>query len=398
MADDDNLNLFDEPAPQPPRRLATRNTDVLVIRKPKGKVLSKAQRVFNRLTRRIAELEHRMTVDREKFDSLMGCYHDHVAPVERERAQRHLELVRALAAAGARFGLQKRQKADLREMLLDLFDEIFAVTKPDAETEALYDEWADTSYQDEVRQEAAMLKRRMADSLRDEYDIKVDVSEYDDSPEALALFMRNAREKLREAEAAQPHGHRRRRGPKQEDRETELREREAVTRKSVRAIYLSLAKVLHPDAVADAADRSLREDFMKQATLAHRRGDIAALLKLQLRWVTRDATGADAIGDDVLQVYIPALHEQLARLERTVAGQIFDPRYAPVAPVAAMPQRTALAHLRDRANALRTHAGEIDRYAEFVKRCTSKRDFTAFVRDYLQARNAEWELDEMGGA
>jgi len=393
MAADGNYTLFDESEFQPRKRSGA---DVLVIQKRKGKVLSKEQRTFNRLTRRIAELEHRMMSDRDKLDVLAGYYSEQVAPAEKERAQRQTELVRALTAAGARLALQKRHKADLREMLLDLFDEIFAVTKPDAQMEALYDEWADTSYQEEVRQEAALLKRSVVDSLRDDYDIKVDASEYDESPEAMARFMHKAREKVREAEVVQSRGRsRRRRGSKQEDREAQLREREVLTRKSVREIYLSLAKVLHPDAVADAAERSLREDFMKQATLAYRHGDIAALLRLELRWVTRDDAGTSALSDEVLRAYIPALHEQLARLERALSEQIFDPRYAPVSPLAAMPQCTALARLRDQADALRAHAEEIDRQADFVKNCASKRDFTAFVRDYHKAKAAEWDFEDM---
>lgn len=392
MNDEKTRTLSGEPALQTRKRSAT---DALVIRKQKGKVLSKEQRTFNRLTRRIATLEQKMTSDRARLDALMEAYRAQVAPAETERAQVQLELVRALAAASGRVPLQKRQKADLREMILDLFDEILAVIKPDAELEALYDEWSEVSYREEVRQEAEQLKRRTAQALRDEYDIKMDVSGYDDTPEAIARFMENARRQMREAEASRPReaGRRRRRAVKQEDHEAVLREREAITKKSVRDIYLAVAKVLHPDAVTDAAERSLREEFMKQATLAYRQGDIAALLKLELRWVTRDDKGTNALGDEVLRAYIPALHEQLARLERALSEQIFDPHYRAVSPVMALPERTALGHIRDRANALRADAKFIERQVAFAKACHAKRDLTAFVYGYFRAREADvdWE-------
>jgi len=391
MTDDDNYSLFDESAFQARKRSAS---EALVIRKQKGKVLSKEQRTFNRLTRRIATLEQRMTSDRAKLDALMDAYRAQIAPAEVERARAQLELVRALAAASRRVPLQKRQKADLREMILDLFDEILAVTKPDAELEALYDEWSDMSYREEVRQEAEQLKRHTAKTLRDEYDIKMDVSGYDDTPESIARFMENARQQMRDAEAARPRqAGRRRRAVKQEDHEAIVREREAITKKSVRDIYLSVAKVLHPDAVTDTDERSLREEFMKQATLAYRQSDIAALLKLELRWVTRDEHGTNALGDEVLRAYIPALHEQLARLERALSEQIFDPHYRAVSPVMALPEKAAMGHIRDRANALRADAKLLERQSAFVKVCTAKRDLAAFVYEYFRARDDDFDWE-----
>jgi len=392
MADDDKKNLLREPAPLPPNRPASNS---LVIRARKGDPLTKEQRTFNRLTKRIAALERKLTVDREKLDLLLDRFRETVAPVENERAERQIGLARALAAASARFALGRSQASDLREMLMDLFDAVFVVSKPDPETEAFYDEWADTSYKEEVRLQAEAIKRSMAEELRTEYGIKVDVTGDDHSPEVLARFLRDAQEKVRAAEAERPPGRsHRRRAPRREGREAQLRQHEALTRKSVRDIYLSLAKVLHPDMVADAAERSLREDYMKRATLAYQRGDLAALLQLELRWVSRDNAGPNALNDETLRIYIPVLQQQLVRMERAFVEQMLDPIYAPIGPIAAMTQSTALRHLAERAQALREECEEIDRQAGFVRHCLSKKALTTFVRDYFQARAADWDFDD----
>lgn len=373
------------------RKPATKTqSTALVIHPDAGQPLSKEQRAFNRLSKRIAELERKIVAERGKLDLLIDHFHETVTPLEEALARFWIDLARELSAANARLGLRKKQKEIVGAMILTLCDEAFCVKKPDAEAEALYDEWAETSYREEVRQLTEERKRKLADALRTRFG--VDPSDEEDSAEAMARLLRQL-EETRAAEE-EPSPRRRRKNPKQREREAQLERREALTRKSVRDIYLSLAKVLHPDAVADPAERALREDYMKKATIAYRGGDIAALLKLQLHWVTRDDAAMRALSDEALNLYLPALREQVEQLEQALHSLVLDPRYFPISPVAGMKKVDAFFHMGQRAKVLRMDAVEVAREVEFVRSCRSNSKLVDFARDYLESREIDWELDE----
>jgi len=390
MADKHTDALFEEPGLQPRSKPAS---NALVIRPGAGQSLTKDQRSFNRLTKRIAELERKIAAERIKLDSLLSRYHELVGPLEQALARRRIELARALSAANDRLALRKRQKEIVRAMILHLCDEAFCFEKPDADAEALYDEWSETSYREEHRQQVEERRKALAEELRSRFDVEAEAFGDDDSAEAMARLLQRLEEEARAADATQPGG--RRGSSKRREREAQLEQREVLTRKSVRDIYLSLAKVLHPDAVPDPAERSLREDCMKKAALAYRNGDIAALLKLQLRWVTRGDAGMRALSDETLGVYLPALREQVEQLERALRSLVFDPRYFSIGPVAAMTMRDALFRLGQRAKLLRLDAADLGRDLDFVKRCTSNSALVAFASDYLEAMGPDRDLEQL---
>lgn len=381
MADSDTPSLFDESEYQ-----QRPGSKALVIRARKGRPLSKDQRGFNRLSKRIADLERRITTEREKLDLLLGRHREEVSPAEQALANQQIGLVKALAQATSRLALGKRHTGTLRTMILDLCDEAFGIVKPDSEAEALFDQWSEVTYREEVRRQTQDVKRGLADQMRYEYGIDVEVPD-DDSPEAMARFFHQAREQAREASERDTR-RRRAKNPTRESREALLAEREAATKKAIRDLYLSLAKVLHPDAVAEPEERVMREKYMKQATHAYRQGDLAELLTLELRWV-RERCGPETLADEALRIYIPALQQQVTRLQRALEEQLLDPRYFPIGPVADLPQQAALQGLARRARDLRTAAVEIERLAGVVTRCTSKAAIARIAREYLDARDAE---------
>ncbi|HXC51448.1 MAG TPA: hypothetical protein VN634_11225 [Candidatus Limnocylindrales bacterium] len=352
----------------------------LTIRPAADKPLSKDERAFNRLTARIGELERDIAAERAKLESFLDRYNEKVLPLEQALARRQVELARALADAAERLALRNKQKDALREMLVDLCREAFDVEKPDAGTEAFYDEWSEVRYREELRREADDLKHELADDLRSRFGIDVDVPE-GTSPEAMARFFHELKQRERAAAQSSPEENTKRAG------RAARRGRGAATARSLREIYLSLAKVLHPDVVA-GDEGKLREESMKRAITAYRDFDVTALLDLELRWLARDSARG-ALPDDALRRYIPALRQQAARLEQSLEEESRDPRYGAIHFVAFMDERWGLAELKKHAQELREATESVEQMLRYVKRCEAKTELLRLVAEYREGMRRE---------
>jgi hypothetical protein len=394
MRDDQTYCLFDESELQ---LCENRSAPYLVIHKRSDRTLSKEQRSFNRLTKRIAKLEKQIDAERRKLDGLLATHSKQVRPLEKAVAGRQIELAKALAASSERLRFRKRQKARLRPMIVGLCDEAFSVGPPDAETEAFYDGWAETTYKDELRAQTEDFKQALADEVYMAFGVDVDVEcpGAADSPENLEAFMHQLHEKLKAAEPERGAGrHRRKKTPRQLEKEARAQAQEAAAKKTVRGIYLSLAKILHPDTVPDPEERARREQFMKQATSAYREGDLRTLLELELEWITRDGDRLSALPDETLNLYIRALKNQVAELEQTLRRLPLDPCYVEIRAITTMSEPRVRTLLRERAAILEMGIADLEKDIEHVSTAKSSGPIMSLVRDYIEdTRVDQWAED-----
>lgn len=375
-------------SPRPRRAPAS-----LAIRARSGHVLTATQRLFNRFARRVVALERKAENARDRLETLLRRFHERVAPVEEKLARRRLDLARELAAASERLCLKGSQKNTLRSLLLDLCDDAFAIVPPDEDAIRLRDAWSETAYREDERERAAAIKEHLAQRFHARYGFEPDVPEDDDdTPESVMRFRRRLLEQAREIEeatarrAGSARGAEARRHEKHMRKlEEERRRREAAIRATLRELYVSLAKVLHPDTIADPVERRAREHFMKQAVAAYRHGNVAQLLALELRWGNRHPTGLASLGDDALASLIDALKHQADVLERDADRHVFDPRYSPVAPIAGLPERKAFAALDDRVGWLADELADVEHLLAQVKTCPTRNALARLVRDSLRA-------------
>lgn len=360
------------------------STHVLLVRAPDGRKLSKDHVAFNRLVERIAELEKSIDRERDKREFLLERYHERLAPLERAVADEQLALARALAAAAADCTLRGSSKKQLRAMVVTLCDEAFYRIKPDTETEAFYDEWSDLSYREVLEQQLADLEDREFDNDGYGPDGEEDGDEADDElgdrdPELDGAADRQTRrrdgEGKRDDDATRDG-----RASRPDQREARLQRKALAARKSVRDVYLSLAKVLHPDTVADPADRVLREECMKQASSAYRTGDLAALLHLEVTWIRRDESRLESLPPATLRAYLPSLKEQVARLEDTLADLVTDPRYLPIEMAAYLPGNSATKWIEQCARDAKSTVRHIRSLVLGVKACRDTASLTALLR------------------
>lgn len=102
---------------------------------------------------------------------------------------------------------------------------------------------------------------------------------------------------------------------------------------ALKNIYRQLARQLHPDRAESDAQRLLHHDLMSDANTAYERGDLLALLKLQLKAQQIDASAMGTVAEDKLKAWVALLRAQakdlsgeLAALEMQMSQEFCVPR------------------------------------------------------------------------
>jgi hypothetical protein len=110
--------------------------------------------------------------------------------------------------------------------------------------------------------------------------------------------------------------------------EERARRQEQLRKDSLGALYRRLAKELHPDLERDPAEREKKSRVMQEITAAHRRGDLHALLRIELGWLGGPSGDAARLGQKKLRAYTELLKRQATELAHEVQSLQLHPRYA----------------------------------------------------------------------
>ena len=167
----------------------------LKISAAKTKKLTKNQQAFNRLTKRIEQLQHAIRKDTTKLETILKTYNANIPNLQQEISKSRLTLAKTLAESAQKIEFGTRQADNLRKMILLLCDEAFAYVEPDQETEQFYNAWSGSSYREEVQSQHNAMKRAFAERAKDAFGMDIDLDSLGDTPEE---FVRSARRMLDE--------------------------------------------------------------------------------------------------------------------------------------------------------------------------------------------------------
>lgn len=318
-------SLFD--ADDPPAPPETRS---LVIASRPDRPLSKAERAFNRALTKVQALGRALEDEKQRLDRLLALHAAEIRPRAARARTLRAGIVRALVPFLDDRRLTTGQRRVLRRLLAAQLDA--ALTQegpPDADLQALFERLHGLSYaqalQDDLDEAHAGLE-----SMFDELGLDVDVPELspDMSEEDAAAAMAQFADELRRAgeHHAAEQGPPRARAAR--TAEQQARRAEQLRKDSLGTVYRRLVKELHPDLESDPAARERKSRVMQSVTAAHARGDLHALLQLELAWL--DPGRAAALGDEKLRAYTALLKEQAAELQEEIESLQFHPRYAPL--------------------------------------------------------------------
>ena len=110
--------------------------------------------------------------------------------------------------------------------------------------------------------------------------------------------------------------------------EERARRHEQLRRDSLGAVYRRLVKELHPDLERDPVARENKSRVMQDITATYTRGDLHALLQIEVEWLVPANGDAAGLSRDKLRAYTDLLKEQAcaSRPKCSRCGSIPDMR------------------------------------------------------------------------
>lgn len=286
-------------------------------------VQSKAQKEFNRLTKKIEKTEQDIKEFRDTAAKLQQRVNKEMRPLMIRLAHLQAQLVKVYDRAHDNAEVKRAEKKKLAHLIQTIaFDLIDQEGMEDLK--AIYDKYDEQGYDavnEEMEQSQLDRMKQMASQM-----LGIDLSDVDvKDPDKMQAFLH---QKLMEQEAAEEErqrmaAERRAKKPKtekQQEREAKKEEQARNSTRSVRTLYMDLVKAFHPDREPDEAEKARKTEIMQRVTQAYEASDLLALLRLQLEFDRIDQNHLETLADDQLRYYNKILKDQAQDLDRELVA------------------------------------------------------------------------------
>lgn len=356
---------------------------VLKIVAKEKNILTKNQQLFNKLTKSIVKLEAKIVDENDKLLRLLELYANKVRPLLSDNANLKLKLAISLADTNDRIKYTKKQKENIKDIIIDLCNDAFSDIEPNEEQEAFYDKWSQISYQDELKSQTEREKELLAHTINSTFGIDLNMDEFDDSAEGMAKLQSKLREEFEKSQEKDSKSKIKKKTKKQIQNEQDLEEKEEIKNKSVRSIYISLVKVLHPDSETDIKLKYEKEEIMKKVTLAYEKKDLPTLLKLEMEWVFKETEQLDKITDDKLKIYISVLNERINELNKELFMTLSHPKFSEISDFSHVPEVVGDKGIKSQIKQQRRENKELNNSIKLIETSTDKKNIMDFIDDYV---------------
>ena len=283
---------------------------------PRGREkLSPAQQRFNKLLARVENLGRQLQDLQQLADKLRPPHLARMAELKRKMDEARREMLVFLHQRLQRKGLTAAQQKAMREILQSLLPSSGPVDESDPELAELCSIYAPPPLEDDLGDQANMVREQMLDMAQSVLGKNLDREAFKgiDSPEELMEALIQQVHTFQEAEDARQAARRSRRPPSA--RQLKAQEQAQDAKAALRSIYRQLASALHPDREPDPVERERKSALMSQANAAYERGDLTALLQLQLQAEQVDEAHIAQMADDKLAALSLLLKDQVKTLE-----------------------------------------------------------------------------------
>lgn len=367
------------------------NDNKLKIRAKQNKPLSKNQQTFNRLTARIENLQKNIMTETSRLENLLKLYTEKVPELKRTLAEHQFNLAMVIGTSTEKMKYSKTQIENIRSVILDLCDQAFEEEQPNKEAEAFYDKWSEISYQEELQNQTTEMKQMFAETLKFHTGIDIDFTDFDDSPEGFARIEARMKEEYeKRCQQQEDVFSKRKKTKKQLESEEMQKQQDSLKLKSLRSIYLSLAKVLHPDMETDPQQKIHKEELMKKVTVAYDNKDLPALLTLEMEWVISENNHLESLSDEKIKLYLAMLKEQVTELETEYYSLKMHPRYADIASLIHVPDNRVAKHIKGMISNYKESIHSIQNNIRLFSKPNSKKEIVEFVNEYAEILDEEF--------
>lgn len=291
--------------------------------------LSPAQQKYNRLLARVNDLERLLESLQHSADTLRAPHLQRMDALRRRTGQAQRALAHCLhERLQDEQGLAAPQQRAIRTLLRAL---VPSVPAPQDEAgrrawQPLQDAYRPPPASPEERQASLQALLAQFEEWTGQPPQVPDLDQIQSPEQLLQILLRQAQER-REATAERRAARRARRKPTA--RQQQEQERQQDARGTLRSIYRQLASALHPDRERDPAERERKQALMSQVNAANERGDLLALLRLQLAVEQVDEASIARLGDArlaslslLLQRQVGVLDKELAELQARLSHEL----------------------------------------------------------------------------
>ncbi|MFT4019049.1 MAG: hypothetical protein QM668_18950 [Agriterribacter sp.] len=211
--------------------------------------------------------------------------------------------------------LSKTDKTYLNDLILNLFDDAFYAVEPTDKDKALYSQYNDVSFDEEVESQQAGMAEIFTDLLYQQTGLKIDPSILNEKNPDFEKIQAHFEEQLNKNTGTDKKKDKKKKNQRTIDKEIKEKQKETLKQKSIRSIFLSLAKILHPDTETDENAKAEKEEYMKRVTVAYNNRNLPELLELEMQWVHKHENQLADTPEETLKLYNELLKEQAENLE-----------------------------------------------------------------------------------
>ena len=297
--------------------------------------LSKEQKAFNRLVRRIEKLRREIDAENRRLDSMMEDYRDRIHPLLLQVVEQRQQFIRSLVNLLPHPAL-KRGK--LKQVLLDTISRslddlaLECDGQLSEEFERVFERVEGCTREEFGRRQFESMRAGMQEEFAD-MGVQVDLSALNPNanPEEILRKLGEIEQQVRSESNPFGDASPRPKSRRQLAAEEKRRQMEEMRTKDLATLYKQLAKLLHPDLEQDPQRREEKEAAMKRLNAAYQNEDLHGLLQLEIEWTQREASDAARLSNEKLKVYNEVLKEQVAELEASLMHGWQHPRYRALA-------------------------------------------------------------------
>jgi hypothetical protein len=287
--------------------------------------LSKNQKTFNRLTKRIAEQEKLLADFHASIEAIQQRLQTDLIPLQTTYSDLRADFVRLLDQMYSRYKWTKTEQKKLINLITGIAYELIEAGHEDDELKQIHDRY------DEGGFEAAMAESEATDAAGLKmvaemmFGIQFDPNEDYSDPEKVRAYISEQMDKQAEAtqrrqEAAAERRAQKPKTEKQLAREAKKQAEEQNITKSVRTLYMDLVKAFHPDREPDETEKARKTAIMQRVTEAYEKSDLMGLLRLQLEFERIDQSHLERLAETQLQYYNRLLKQQVDELDAQLNG------------------------------------------------------------------------------
>jgi len=165
--------------------------------------------------------------------------------------------------------------------------------------------------------------------------------------------------------------------------------------KSLKSVYVSLAKVLHPDTDIDSdpIQKMEKEELMKKVSVAYKERDLSTLLKLELEWVHKTEDNLAQISEEKLNIYCEILKDREIELHQEAFAIQKDPKFLAIFDFVFLNEKRALAEIKRKKQYVESVSVLFSQNIDALKKMNKKKEIADFISDFHSELVVEVETD-----